>query len=1005
MARRYKQHSSTGPDGWSRQDIASLNEEPLTYLASMFHTIQAGAPWPQQLLTGFVCPARKTAGAESPGQYRPIILLSFLYRLWASGTSRAILPSLASLASSHVHGFVPQRRTTDLWLLVQATIESTYFENSSIAGLNLDLIKCFNYLPRTPLRDALRCMGVPEQALVPWFNGLSQLQRRFKIGGSVGKAYQSATGCPEGDPLSCVMMLGFSILMDVYMQQYSGACILTSYVDNIQLLTSDAGQLQHGLLTARVFLNMLDLQDDPRKTYAWGNSTTVRQQLRAMGLQVRLAMKDLGAQMVFCRRACSQTADDRFAEMSDFWNTLRKSLAPKWYKLLALRMAGWPRVLHGVENKKCPASFTMRLRSKAVYALGWRHAGTSPWVRWSLTQPFDCDPEFYQCWAILRTALRIFNTFPWFCDQWRYFMLSSDRRHCQGPLHTLAQVLEIFGWTWDADLVLHAEGFDFVFERLHQSLLRLLFEQAWDKFVCQQVRVRKDFADLCSIDRSASFNVITQNTGDAELLATIQDGTFFTGNHLAKFAADCSGFCLICDEEDDLTHRCLRCPRYEEVRQRHIPCVRRWSEFGPSFNLHGLVPRNQFLDDWYRYFWQIPNTIEFRFHPSPAKLYDLFTDGSCSTVSGFRFAAWAVVLPEQDRIVAQGCLAGLIQTINRAEVQAVLAALRWKLHTHCAIRLWTDSTYVLTNMQHLRRSLQVPEHWNNKDLWQEMLQLIYAIDWRTCSLHKVAAHLDPAQTQSPYEDWLLRGNRQADSAAKRCNHDRGSHFEELLQSLCQRQEQLHRLGRSQRSFLLDVSRLDLDRYSYVPEPDPEDATLASLLCAAETNDCCVASILADVTFNEWSGQRFELAFLRLLCEWIAGIDILSSCKVPVSLAELVLGFCIANHVYFPIPSPSGILPAFSFPSTVALGSLMRPTLAGSCAIMREALEHLFALQGAEVPFLKGPRVASNIHCHVSCFMVGWPSSLAVEVSSLLFRFVSHPIRKGQDLARSYSHLV
>ena len=60
VAAKYKKYTATGPDGWSRLDVASLDTSALSYITDMFSHIQNGGAWPQQLVTGFVCPVRKT---------------------------------------------------------------------------------------------------------------------------------------------------------------------------------------------------------------------------------------------------------------------------------------------------------------------------------------------------------------------------------------------------------------------------------------------------------------------------------------------------------------------------------------------------------------------------------------------------------------------------------------------------------------------------------------------------------------------------------------------------------------------------------------------------------------------------------------------------------------------------------------------------------------------------------------------------------------------------------
>ena len=628
-AGKYKKKAATGPDGWSREDIQMLPESARADIASLLLTVQRTGAWPQQLVTGIVCPARKHSAAETPGEFRPIILLSFLYRLWASVASKVLLNGLITGVGNHTYGFVTGRRPQDLWYLVQLLVECSYHTEVDVSGINLDLVKCFNNLPRTPIFESLRIMGAPDNVLVPWKGGLHQLERRFRISTNMGPAYRSTVGYPEGDPLSCVGMLAFNMLMETYMNQYEATAFLTSFVDNLQLMGSSAAEVQRGFLTAQVFFSLMDLQLDDRKCYAWPTSSTERAALRSAGHTVKLHAKDLGAQMAFARTLRSTTTEERIHSISHFWPLLQRSSAPVWFKLQAIRVAAWPKAMHGCENKKASLSTTSTLRSKAMLSLNWRRAGATPWVRWALQQSYDLDPEFFQLWCILRSFLRFTQTVALVVEQWQTFC-AHPPLHGQGPFHSVQQALEVLGWTWLGDLTLFVGQWIFPRESLHETLLRRLLEYSWDDFVVRQLSTRSDFQGLDSVSRRLSFTQPGLTVADQSLLATIQDGTFFTAWQKSKFDASHAPFCDICNQEDDLEHRCRFCPKYNQIRNYFKDSITHWNLGTPAFNLHGLVERNPYLVPWMTYLCSLPDrTRDYTYLPCNDITYDLFVDGSC----------------------------------------------------------------------------------------------------------------------------------------------------------------------------------------------------------------------------------------------------------------------------------------------------------------------------------------------------------------------------------------
>ena len=1008
LAKGYKKRTATGADGWARDDVANLSLQAHGQIAQMYDRIQHGAAWPRQLQTGLVCPVQKSKDAELPSQYRPIILLPFLYRLWAVGSARSLLPQMLQVAGQHVYGFLPSRRVSDLWWLLQAAVETSFFDRQEMTGFNLDLIKCFNFIPRDPIFWGMKRLGLPENTLQAWSNGLRQLERRFRLGCEVGPPHRSTCGFPEGDPLSCCAMVFFDVVMDLYVSQYCSQVQLVSYVDNIQLLADGVGSLCSGLVVLRTCLDMFDLAEDKTKSFAWATSTSLRNQLRGHGLQVRLAIKDLGAQMTFSQLIRATTTTERVAGVQHFWPILARSPVHRWFKLLAIRSAAWARALHACENRLAPSSVTAKLRTKAQQALGWRRAGSSPWIRWSLMLPYDMDPDFYQYWAILRTALRMFQLYSHVHEQWGNFADADHPPHGQGPLHSLWQVLQLLGWSWDRDLTLEVDGLVFSFADLHLMLLRRLLETAWDRIICSKMPDRLDFQGLTSVDRLLSFQSITDTVADSELLNTIQDGTFYTEYQLSKFDPTRTGMCSRCGVEDDLAHRCLTCPLYESIRRAHQPCVHRWHEHGTAFTHHGLVPGNPVLPRWWQYLASIPDTVEtYYLLPSDGVEYNLFTDGTCADrgVPEVAHAAWAVVIPDLGRILAHGHVPNICQSNNRAEILAVLSALSWKRLAPCSINIWTDSKHVVDCIAHLRRYDEIPHHWHNMDLWLRMRALVRVLDWSTCAIHWVASHRDPAMAVSSFDEWQILGNAMADRAAVRCNLSRGNEFEEIFKAFTNERLRLQRLATSQRQFLLAISKADLRTSMSTEDSEAEDQMVGSLGCDLQVNDCFVASCLEPILEPRAADfPLFQHEFISHLVSWLSGVDILAPYKRPISLVEILFGFVASTGRAFPVATVGGPVQRYVYPCDLHLGALMRQTVSGSCQILKQALENVFQIAQADVQIIRAARVDVNILFPVPCVVMGWPDDLYGEVSGLILKFASHPLRRARDLARTYRHV-
>ena len=1000
LAQHFRKRCTRGPDAWSREDIAQLPTHLQADLVNMYQTIQEGANWPQQLVTGFVIPIRKIPEAEMAKHYRPIVLISFLYRLWATGLCRAYLPYLAQIIPPLVFGYVPGRRAEDIWYLLQVLIQSSFSRGSDLLGYNADLVKCFNTLPRQPILILLQLMGFPADCASAWKRALQQLERRFRIANHTGDPVSSCTGFPEGDPVSCIATLAFNMALDTYLQIYSPTVACPVFVDNIQLVADRLGSLCHGVNILQVFMDAWDIQLDPGKCYAWATSADDRHALRSFGYSTRLAAKDLGAQMVYSKVSRTQVAQGRIAAASEHWQILRASSAPRWAKLLAIRTITWPKILHGVANRLLPLTATDHLRSAAMRALGWDRAGASPHIRWSLMQVPLMDPEFQQLWQVLSTFWRMVHQFPLILDLWL-----QSRCHpgfqSQGPLHVVEQCLGYLDWHIDAQLYLWIQHLRLSFWTLSLESLQILLQHSWRQIVCRKVRHRKDFAGFSSINWEASFRALVYPQMDAaELLATVQDGTFFTSQAKAHFDGEHSGLCCTCQVPDTVTHRALHCPDYQHVRLRYPAEVRLWPQRSVAFTHHGLHPANPLQWDYWGALLSLPDRRE---EFLDLKVWSdhtfIFTDGSCSSprTPSKALAAWAVTTMEPPRTLAQGPVPGLVQSIDVAETMAVHAAFLWVLRTGGSATIFTDSQYAFDNFRYLQTHDDVPARWKHQVLWQQAHLTVKQIDPGRITLQKISSHLSAEECASPSEDWTRLGNDFVDQIAKWQNQMRPPDFQQIYQAFCLEEDRARNATRSQQLFLMELAQTSLNRptESY----DPEVETLNELSADLEANDASLAAQFGpEVLSHQISLGKFSARQVGDLVSWLTAVDLTSPHKCRVTLLELVVGFALDGYrMPFTEHQAGGF---FLDSREVPCGVLIRPTLATELATFSD----LFSLVTEHFQLSLDNGLKACPHLRVFRRMpyvcLGWGGSLASRVSSELLRFTSSwPIRYARDLAR------
>ena len=287
-----------------------------------------------------------------------------------------------------------------------------------------------------------------------------------------------------------------------------------------------------------------------------------------------------------------------------------------------------------------------------------------------------------------------------------------------------------------------------------------------------------------------------------------------------------------------------------------------------------------------------------------------------------------------------------------------------------------------------------------------MLALIEMMDLTHVSFHKVRSHGDLEASESPFDDWAYQGNNFADLAAKRSNWERDPDILTLLANYQMTDEQLRQRGNSHRAFLLAVAHFDLEKK--IPGTDEvEDLPLSTLLEVQTPNDCAVAAALEpcmDISVSCDHGTlRISPEIMKDAVHWLSSVDITSSHKQFVSLAELVFGFRL-QHEAFPTRSTEGGVQKLTYPSQTFLGALSRQTLAGSISVMKSIIEASFGFAQAELVLERRPRTSVGIVFPVLCLEIGWPTELHDLVASAFQRFSSHFVRKSQDLARTYGHV-
>ena len=377
-------------------------------LLDLLRRIESGEDrWPAQALVGLVMNLDKENGKDGADSFRPICILSLIYRTWAGLRAKQLLKRFAYEAEGGLHGFLPKRESKEMWFAVQTAIECSALQNRDLIGYSTDLVAAFNTLPRLPVFHAARHLGVPQPLLHAWSGFLSGLRRYFQVRGELSAPVLSHTGFPEGCPLSTCAMVVVDLSWHCYQRHFSPCTIPLSFVDNLTCLARSTADLVQSFSCTDSFAGMWDLEVDESKTFAWALRSASKGVLRTLGFSVVDDARDLGGLMTFGRRTRISIHKGMCQALEPLWRRFKRSKASSRAKLTALPAKVWSSILHGTAGCWLSKARLSGLRAAAARALGLQSAGTSSALRLVLSGCMTSGPGFYSFWNLLLDIRRV----------------------------------------------------------------------------------------------------------------------------------------------------------------------------------------------------------------------------------------------------------------------------------------------------------------------------------------------------------------------------------------------------------------------------------------------------------------------------------------------------------------------------------------------------------------------------------------------------------------------
>ena len=1009
---RYSAQAARGPDGFDHLDLQNMPGCFREGLISLLNGIESGAPWPKQLLKAFCHPLPKHDCASFVGEYRPIVILSVIHRSWSALRSRSLLQQLKHHVGNGVVGFMPSRETGEIWHYVQALLECSFQHDVNLTGVVSDVRKAFESIPRTCFFAVARFFaGLPSSLLSAWSRFLAGFERHFLLRDHFGPPISSNWGLPEGCGLSVVAMTIIDWCWDIYQSVFAPATVPLSYVDNYEVLAHSIGELLTGYATLETFMELWALELDGSKTYFWSTSTSDRGALRSLGKTVCLQRADLGGAMTYSRRNGMGSQRARLDSLQPMWSRLKRSFVPLPIKWLLLRQAFWSKAFHAIGITLLPFQQIGKLRTQAVRALGFGHAGANPGLRLALLcGNMQTDPGFYQVVRVLDDFRRFASKNPHVIDLWQSFCQNFEGRLWSGPFSKLFEIFEQIGWSikdppwiWDHDFC------SWNLLDLPTSLLHPLLEDAWLQRLSREVSHRQDFAGLIGLSWPASSHESRLTLQDVASVNAIREGAFYVGSQQGKFDLKKGQLCPFCQQPDTVQHRCIHCPALAPARIRHSLIVSKWDQLPVVTTEHLLSSRNPHYVRRKRALLALPDLVAcFSPQVTPTGDWiDFFTDGSVWEPNNpqLSLAAWATVSATHGCVASMGPLPGLMQNINRAELMAALSAVIWAQENQTKCTIWTDSSYVGSGLAALIQDPYVGSFDSNEDLWQRLKESLQRIPDGYLRVQHVNSHRQIGDSEDPLDDWLIYWNAVADKNAGIAHSYRSAEFREIHQAFRDRhlnsEQNIDRL----RDLHLEVGSLRrtlLPATDSVPDDEPEEVKVVRPWVL--DTDWLDAVPLGWQT--QWqqstSGFIFPAGIVRLLLDILMTERDRAEGIVQISWLEFAaMVFCLGFQ--HPLQVVEGgqtcWRPALSCPAAIN-GQL---TVGARVRFLKSFVGIFDKMFSCDVAFVSGLNCAHlGIYPPQKGLAVSMSASLQDAVDNLLLQWTAkRPVRTANDLVRPF----
>ena len=262
------------------QLAANWSPTILESLATLYQTIEKSQKWPKVLTKGGVVFTPKDADNPfpTPHEFRPITILSCIYRVWAATRHSQMAQHWFPLWQ-HPNSFGSKGSPSADQLAYQTCVQLEDAQRSGhcVAGISFDLHKCSDTIPFNLALDVFLIRGADSRVVQTLRAFYAQHIKKFKLEGHFSADVKPSCGIVQGCPLSMLLLTSLITSWLEYTSSQIPSAVLRAYADDMSGLVE--AQAKHVVATniqgiykhTTTFSKLAGMTISKKKSFTFGN--------------------------------------------------------------------------------------------------------------------------------------------------------------------------------------------------------------------------------------------------------------------------------------------------------------------------------------------------------------------------------------------------------------------------------------------------------------------------------------------------------------------------------------------------------------------------------------------------------------------------------------------------------------------------------------------------------------------------------------------------------------